>query len=343
MSNALKALKISFSSAEFESQPLLANVTFDNRETQCVPSDVSESTNQINEIETSLQGSYSSPPDDLEIQEDTFSQNTKWIVNTTSEKEGLQKGMTIFWMNLNFWASELMHSTLEPLEKIDFFRDDPSTFQLSSEKFDFKPQLTSFFVVSATYGLHFNPNQKTDFWVSYASRQWVQFQCSISENQKVCFLQMKFLRLHTDISGQVFQAANKRYIHHETYKQFWDDFPPILQKIFCFKTKSLRLFPHLIYFTILNLHLQLVHRKIMMFLSKFIRYAKISPERSLIIEFGCIIFSESDYIDPHCVPTVVFQYFPHLTIVFDHSRTDRSLKTCKVLASKHLFHSELFF
>ena len=64
-----------------------------------------------------------------------------------------------------------MPPNLKPSSKPDLIRDDSLTSQLSTENSQYKPQLTSLYIVSTPYNFQLNPNRFDDHYTSYLSQQ----------------------------------------------------------------------------------------------------------------------------------------------------------------------------
>ena len=69
-----------------------------------------------------------------------------------------------------FFNSNIMPPTLKLLSKPHLHSYVSLTTQLSTEKFQFKPQLTSLYKLSTPYKFPLNPNCCNDQYISYASK-----------------------------------------------------------------------------------------------------------------------------------------------------------------------------
>ena len=70
---------------------------------------------------------------------------------SASDSSKYQKMKYNVWTDPALLTSNVMRFTLKPSMKHDLHRDDPLTSQLSTEKLQFKPQLTSLYMVSTPY------------------------------------------------------------------------------------------------------------------------------------------------------------------------------------------------
>ena len=112
-----------------------------------------------------------------------------------------------------FLSSKLFPPTVKPSSKHDIHIDDSLTSQLSIEKFQFKAQLTSIYMVSPKYKFQMNPNRNNDHYVYYACKQLHQFGYLTQNNKKK--------RKNTDDSNPNLQFVIEKRVHHETYKRFF--------------------------------------------------------------------------------------------------------------------------
>ena len=120
-----------------------------------------------------------------------------------------------------------MSPNLQPPQKSDMHRDDFLLKSLSTDKFKFKPHLTSLYMIPTSYKFCITANCHNDHFILYASRQLNPYDYWIANQQKLFNLQFNLLRpsvyvLHTDDSYSNFHSANKKQVHHATYKRFWE-------------------------------------------------------------------------------------------------------------------------
>ena len=85
---------------------------------------------------------------------------------------------------LDFQNSKVMPPTLKPSAQLDLHRDDSLTSQLSTEKYQFKPQLISQYMVSEPYRFQLNPNRYKDPYISSASKEIAPYDYWTANNQK---------------------------------------------------------------------------------------------------------------------------------------------------------------
>ena len=69
-----------------------------------------------------------------------------------------------------------MPAALKPSTKPDFYGDDSLISQISTEKFKFKPELTSLHMVSTPYKFQLTPNRYVDRYISSVSKQLAPFE-----------------------------------------------------------------------------------------------------------------------------------------------------------------------
>ena len=153
-------------------------------------------------------------------------------------------------------TSNVMPPTLKLSPGPDLHTDFSLTAQLSSEKFPFKRQLTSLYVVSTPCKFQLNPNRSKNQHIFYASEEIAPFGYWTANNQKVFTLQMNFLRasvfdLHTDYSKTNFQSVKKK-----GPSSFFQTFSS-------FKIESSPLHFYFIYSIVCLLHLQLARCEVM--------------------------------------------------------------------------------
>ena len=132
-----------------------------------------------------------------------------------------------------------MPPTLRPSSKPDIHINDSLRTQLSSEKFQFKPQLISPYMVSTPYKGQLNPIPYNDHYILSASKQLAPYEFWTANLQKVFTLQRNFLRVsvfdwHTDDSNTKFQSVDEKCVHHKTYKFCCDNLPVNFTKNFIF-------------------------------------------------------------------------------------------------------------
>ena len=84
--------------------------------------------------------------------------------------------------------------------------------QLSTEKFQLKSQLTSFYTVSTLYKVQINPNHYDDHYISNASEQLAPIRYGTANFQKLFTLQMHFLRYRDkqNVFGLFFLANSQK-------------------------------------------------------------------------------------------------------------------------------------
>ena len=107
-----------------------------------------------------------------------------------------------------------MLRTLKSSSKLDLHRNGSLTPQLLTEKLEFQPQLTSFYMVSKPYKFQFYPNCNNDHYILYASVEIAAYVCWTANVQKIFNLQTILLErsvfdLHTDDSIPNFQSSKK--------------------------------------------------------------------------------------------------------------------------------------
>ena len=152
-----------------------------------------------------------------------------------------------------FLTSNVLPLTLSPSSKAVFHGDGSLTTQLWNEKFQFESQPTSLYMVSTPHKFQLIPNCYIDQYRLCASKYLALYGCRTASVQKIFFLQMIFLKhsvfdLHIDDSNPNFQSVNKKRVHHETYKHFWQNHPPnFTKKSFSKKKFHLSIFVHLFY------------------------------------------------------------------------------------------------
>ena len=125
-------------------------------------------------------------------------------------------------------TSNVLPPTLKPSLKPDLQRDDSLASQSWIEDLQFKPQLTSLLTVSTPKKFQINPNQYNGHSISYASKYLALYENWAANSQKLFFLQMNFLRnsvfdLHSDDSNLNCQSVNKKRVHNETHKRFFEN------------------------------------------------------------------------------------------------------------------------
>ena len=97
--------------------------------------------------------------------------------------------------DLAFLNSNLMHPTLKSLSKPDLHRGDSLTSQLYTEKFQFKPQVTSLYMVSTPHNLQINPNCYNGLYISYEFKHLAPYEYWTASKQETFTLQLTFLRI----------------------------------------------------------------------------------------------------------------------------------------------------
>ena len=249
----------------------------------------------------------------------------------------------------SFLASNTMPPNLKPPQKPDLHRDDPLMKSLSTEKFQFKPQLTSLYMIPTSYKFAIPANRQNDHFVSYASRQLLPYDYWTANQQKLFTLQFNLLRpsvfdLHTDDSNSNFHSANKKRVHHETYKRFWEINP-------ISSANNNYIFQNRKFTSPFSFHLS-YHIKPEFTKGSLRNYdpikqyylftPKINPDRPILIPQECLNSSDSLHIDQEKIPHKVSHPYPHLTKVFDHPLNDKASKY-NVLASQDYTHNELIF
>ena len=250
----------------------------------------------------------------------------------------------------SFLASNTMPPNLKPPQKPDLHRDDNLVKSLSTEKFQFKPQLTSLYMIPTTYKFSIAVNRQNDHFISYASRQLFPYDYWITNQQKLFTLQFNLLRpsvfdLHTDDSNSNFHSANKKRVHHETYKRFWETNPiSSANNNFIFQNRK--------FTSPFSFHLS-YHIKPEFTKGSLRNYdpikqyylftPKINPDRPILIPQECLNSSDSLNIDQETIPHKVSHPYPHLTKVFDHPLNDKAFKIYNVLASQDYSYNELIF
>ena len=134
---------------------------------------------------------------------------------------------------------------------------------------------------------------------------------------------------------------NKKRIHRETYKRFWDILPSTFTKYFIFqKRKYTSLFSlHLIY----NLKTAYVIGSLRNddpLNQYYISTPKNFLDRPLITPQNCLVSSDFVHNGPDCIPTTVVQPYPHLSKVFDHTPNNKAIKMNNTFASQHYSYKE---
>ena len=168
-----------------------------------------------------------------------------------------------------------------------------------------------------------------------------------SNNHEIFNLQTTFLRhslfdLLTDDSHLNFQSVCKKSVHHETYKRFWDNFPPNLTKSFVFQNSKFTSPFSFICSVIWKLHIQLAGNSDLL-----TQYYSFQPkhisDRPLIFQQECPIFTVFSHIDPDCIATTIAQPYQHLSKIFDHPLNDKALKIYNTVAIQQNSYGELLF
>ena len=119
---------------------------------QSLLSDFSRKTSKFTEVKNSLDISNASMNDGMEFQGATGSYMSQKLCekkNKISAADSLKspKRNYIISTDSAFLNSNVMHPTLTPSSKPDLHRDESLTSQLSIEKIESKPQLTSLILV----------------------------------------------------------------------------------------------------------------------------------------------------------------------------------------------------
>ena len=107
-----------------------------------------------------------------------------------------------------------MPLTLKPSSKPDLQRHDSSTSQLSTEKIQFKSQLTSINKLSTPFNFQLKPSCYIDQYISSASKQLAPYAYRTAKIQKKIFCANGFSRLsvpnlQADDSNPNFQSVKK--------------------------------------------------------------------------------------------------------------------------------------
>ena len=163
MNTTEETLEASPPFTEFERKFLVITVLNENKDTvssqQLFP-DFSQNT----EIENFSHGSCTILPETVEFQEGTShthstigreaSKNHQKITKCEPNTSNFPKLKNNILNDHTFLTSNIMPPTLTPSEKPDSRKHESSTSQLSTEKYQFRPHLTSLYMVSTPFLFH---------------------------------------------------------------------------------------------------------------------------------------------------------------------------------------------
>ena len=133
----------------------------------------------------SLHGSNNSQNEQMEVQGASNSAPLSVIDDSkTRQKNKNSAPASSTSPKRKYFTFKCFASYSESVTKPHLHRDDSLTSQLSTEQFQFKPQLTSLYMVSSPYKFQLNPNRYNDHYILCASKQLAPYEYWSANDRK---------------------------------------------------------------------------------------------------------------------------------------------------------------